>query len=350
MPVVKSKIISRKAQEVRPGRAIKTLSLKEFFEKRNTILINRSCGGLGDILMHRMIFEDIKILMPDAQLHFACPKVYHDAVCDHPFIDKIVDCETVDKQDYLICYNTTTACGRTELKIAPSSGPHRSDIWANHCGFNLTRHNMHFIVNEEEKTKGYEAIEEVRDREGPSVIIAPTSAMINKNLKEKEIWEIVQALRQKGLFPFVLHNYPVNEVCKNDTPMVVTQNIRKWMGIINQANYVISVDTSVFHCAGGMGKPTLGIFTFANGEVYSKYYEKVEIVQGPCPWDHNGCYNWGNCPHLQKNSFLPCHSGLNSEMILSKVDSMLGKWTLTDSIRGKDATVNQTSHDSQSGA
>lgn len=342
MPVVRSNNAIKKAEQVRPGRTIRVLNLKEFCEKRNIILINRACGGLGDILMHRMMFEDIKLLMPDAQIHFACPKPYHDAVSDHPFIDKLVDCDTLDKNDYLISYNTTTACGRTELRLAPTPGPHRSDIWAEHCGYKLTRHNMHICLTEEEKAQGCAMIEEARDRDGPAVIVSPISAMGHKNLKEKEIWEIVQGLRKRGLFPFVLHNYPVNEVLKNDTPMVVTQNIRKWMGVINQANYIVSVDTSIFHCAGGMSKPTVGIFTFANSQVYGKYYDKVELVQGPCPWNHNGCYNWGNCPHLQKQSFLPCHAGLNSEMVLSKVDTMLEKWTLTDSIRSKDATANQT--------
>ena len=37
----------------------KNISLKQFHERKNNVLIHRVCGGLGDILMHRMLFEDM---------------------------------------------------------------------------------------------------------------------------------------------------------------------------------------------------------------------------------------------------------------------------------------------------
>ncbi len=39
------------------------LSISEFVEKRNKILILMKDGGLGDVLSYRMIFEDIKKLI-----------------------------------------------------------------------------------------------------------------------------------------------------------------------------------------------------------------------------------------------------------------------------------------------
>ena len=44
----------------------KVLSLKDFNDKKNKILILRETGGLGDILMHWQMFEDFKSDMPDA--------------------------------------------------------------------------------------------------------------------------------------------------------------------------------------------------------------------------------------------------------------------------------------------
>jgi ADP-heptose:LPS heptosyltransferase len=46
-----------------------------------------------------MMFEDFKLLMPEAEIHFACPDYYHDAVKDHPFVDKIVKMSEVDKNN-----------------------------------------------------------------------------------------------------------------------------------------------------------------------------------------------------------------------------------------------------------
>lgn len=39
---------------------IESISLKTFNNRKNKILIYRQYGGLGDILMMRMIFEDFK--------------------------------------------------------------------------------------------------------------------------------------------------------------------------------------------------------------------------------------------------------------------------------------------------
>ncbi len=335
MPVVKSKIISRKNLETRPEKLFRTLGLKEFYNKRNTIIINRACGGLGDILMHRMMFEDFKIAMPDVKIHFSCPKYYHDAVSDHPFVDQLVDCATLVKEDYLISYNTTTACGRMEMKMAPSSSPHRSDIWAEHCGIQLTKHDMHIHLKDEEKLNGLEIIEKHRDRNGPSVLIAPVSAMQNKNLLEHQLIGLINGARDRGLYPFVIHNNPIDIVMKHDVPMIIEKNLRNWMSIINQSNYVVSVDTSTFHCAGGMQKPLVGIFTFADGQVYGKYFDffLVQKHRSIDPtWTCGPCYNWCQCPITQKNP-KPCLTEISSEMILTQVDNMLAKWPMTDSIK-----------------
>lgn len=300
------------------------MGLREFHEKRNKILFIRGCGGLGDILMHRMMFEDFKLLMPDAEIHFACPAYYHPAVSDHPFIDKVLNTETLNRFDYNISYNTTTACGRTEMKLAPSPGPNRSDIWAEHCGISLTRHNMHFRLTDEEKQEGKRLIESVRDRSGPVVIVAPVSAMQNKNLQDKQLLALVEGIYARGCCVVGIHNNPIPAMFKKDIPVLSKLGIRQWLGVLDQCDYVVSVDTAALHAAGGLGKPTTGVFTFVNGPAYTKYYANMEIVQGGCPLLHAGCYNWTECP--DKAVLKPCLTGITADMILFKVDRMLEKY------------------------
>lgn len=313
MPIVKRKIVENK---VSSEQVIKRINLKEFYEKKDKILIFRGCGGLGDILMHRMMFEDFKTLAPDLKIHFACPKYYHDAVKDHPFIDEVLDSETVNKKDYLVHYNTTSACGRTEMRNSPNPSIHRSDIWANYCGLNLKNHEMHITLSELEKNEGKEIIEKNRDTNGLSVAICPISAMENKNLQPEQLNDLVNKIRESGFYPFVLNDKPVNICFKNNIPMILENRLRIWMGILNQADFIISVDTASFHCAGGMKKPTLGLFTFVNGKSYSQYYPKVEFVQGLCPVGHKGCYNWGSCP-CKFSKLVPCCSNLTSSLIFN---------------------------------
>lgn len=317
MPIAKLSKFPRKAKKI-----LETLSPKAFYEKRNRVLIVRNTGGLGDILMHRMMFEDFHDLMPDIKLDFACPKQYHDAVADHPFLNRVLDVETVNRQDYFVWYNTSTICGRYEMKISPKSDKHRSDIWANHCGVELKKHEMHFRLTEHELANAKDLLSSKRYCSGPIVLFSPISAMVDKNLSDVQIRDVICGLKERKCCVIGLHYSPILEFIKNDVPVICGINLRQWMAVIQQSNYVISVDTSQFHCAGGMKKPTLGIFTFVNGSTYGKYYKKALILQGPCPLGHCGCYDWGICP-AKNASPKPCGSGITAEMILKKVDTML---------------------------
>jgi len=323
------KIISQRVERRRPDKIKRTLNLFDFYEKRNRILITRNVGGLGDIFMHRMMFEDIKLLMPDCEIHFACPAMYHPAVKDHPFIDKVLDCAQVDRRNYIAHYNTTTACGRMEMKLAPFPAPNRSDIWSEHCGMKLTRHNMHIKLTEDEKAKGRELIEEYRDREGPCVVVCPVSAMFNKNLLDHQLMGLIDGLHERNCYALGLHYFPIEILEQNNVPTVGTQHqLRLWMAVLHEADYVVSVDTAAFHCSGGMGKPLTGIFTFADGKKYGEWYDffLVQRHRDDDPtWTCGPCYSWGNCPKTKKNP-KPCLTEITSEMILTQVDKMFERW------------------------
>lgn len=326
------KIISRRVERRRPDKIRRVLDLDEFYVKRNKVLINRAVGGLGDVLMHRMMFEDIKLLMPDCEIHYACPAQYHDAVKDHPYVDVLLDPGQADRRDYIVYYNTTTACGRTEMNLAPFSAPNRSDIWAEHCGYKLTKHEMHFQITDEEKAAANKVWDEYRDREGPKVLICPVSAMENKNLLPRQLLGVVNGLHNRGCYVLGLHYYPIEVMEQNNIPTIGTQGqLRLWMAIIHEADYVVSVDTASFHCAGGMKKPLVGIFTFADGKQYGKHYEFFLVQKhrddDPC-WTCGPCYNWGTCPKTKDNP-KPCLTELTSEMILGSVDKMFERWPRT---------------------
>ena len=326
MPVVKTKKpVSSRVEYTRPTQIKPVIGIREFYEKRNKVLIQRSVGGLGDILMHRMIFEDFKKLMPNAEIHFACPKQYHSAVSDHPFIDKVLNCEETNYHEYLVHYNTSNACGRFEIAMSPLSTKHRSDIWANHCGVELTNHDMHFRFTDDELKQGKDIIDKHKDRDGKVVLFAPISALHHKNLTDEAMFSVATGLRERGFCPIGIHSHAIYGLLKNDVPVIHGVKLRESLAIVNQVDYVVSVDTSHFHAAGGMNKPTVGIFTFANGQTYSLHYPKTELVQGPCIFKYSGCYSWHSCPksYLPK---LPCCSGITTGGILSAFDRLITKY------------------------
>jgi len=339
------RVISRITRNAKPLLKPRLFTIPDFWERNNKVLVLRKVGGLGDILMHRMLFYDMKKLIPDCQISFACPGRYHDVVRDHPYIDLLLDSDKVsfdhiltpeDRKrgkfsitDYIVSYITTVICGRTEMTFAPFAGPHRSDIWANHCGFNLTNHDMHIRLTDEEKKEGKEIIEQHRNRSGKCVILSPASAMIGKNLDDDQMIGVIKGLHERGYFVAVLHDNGLPVLQKHDVPMIYKPGLRKWLGIIHEADYVISVDTATLHASGGLGRPTIGIFSWASGATYCKYYPTVEVVQierklengWRCP-----CYNWSSCPlQKQEEHRKPCITDITPQMVLTAFDKLIGK-------------------------
>lgn len=322
------KVISRRIEKTKPKISYPVLNLGEFYEKRNKILIVRDCGGLGDIFMHRMMFEDFQSLMPLAEIHFACPKVYHDALIDHPFLAKILDSRSVDSSKYIIRYNTSTICGRYESSIAPRSDLHRSDIWAKQCGINLKNHNMYLSLTDEEKQWGKNRIEKERTHPGPTVCISPISSTRNKDMSPEQLDGVIRGLKERGCNVVGLHNVPIKTFTQNNVPCINKVRIREWMAVIYAADYIISVDTATFHCAGGFEKPLVGMFTWADGLVYGKYFDFCLVQRHRAidpTWTCGPCYNWHACPKT-KDHLKPCVTEITSQMILEQVDKMFEKW------------------------
>lgn len=303
------------------------VNLCDFDERRNKLLIIRATGGLGDILMHRMLFEDFKLLVPELKITFAIPQNYWSAVEDHPYIDEIVDSNTVNIQDFLISYVTTTACGRHESKIAPFADKHRSDIWAYHCGINLTKHNMHIRLRPEEIEFGKQLLE-INSNNLPVALIAPISAMKSKNMDAEQMNGTACELRKMGFAPVCIHNTSVPEM--SEAPVVIVKNIRSWMGVIYNADLVVSVDTAVFHCAGGMKKPLVGMFTWADGLAYGKWFDfaLVQKHRNHTPgWECGPCYKWNECkkcPELTQRK--PCLSEISVDDIMAGVTALFNRW------------------------
>lgn len=290
-------------------------NLNKVYQKRNKILIVRDKGGLGDIFMHRMLFEDIKTLMPDSNITFLCPSQYHEALYDHPYIDHIVS--EANPEDFGIVYNTSNICNEYEMSKAPYVDKHRSDIWAEHCGFTLTKHNMHFGILEEEKQWAETTLERIKP---PRIAFAPISAMQGKNLDETQIQPILDAFRGHI---FILHNKPLNyDVPQFNLP------IRKFISLVNASELIISVDSAALHCAGGLNKKVVGIFSWADGKIYGRYYHDFHLIQKHRDngnWDCGPCYNFFKCPKLPEIRKLrkPCITEITADEIIEAVNHCL---------------------------
>lgn len=301
----------------------KIIGLRDFYEKRNQILIWHDKGGLGDVLMQRMLFADFQEICPEADLIFACLPEYIDAAIDHPCLKKVIDSRTVNLNDYIHHYNTcVTIADMYENLNAPFCLEHRSDIWAKYCGVTLKNHDMQFRLNEcflEVCRKNLKS--KTINPEKPTVLFSPISKMAVKTLLNHQIEAVVEATKDFNLIG--LHNKEIVELTNLGIPGIYNATLKEWMGYIAVGDYVISVDTAAFHMAGGLKKPLVGIFTFADGKIYGKHFNftLVQKHRDNKNWDCGPCFKFANCCKSDKAQ-KPCLTELSKEEIQTGIKKM----------------------------
>jgi ADP-heptose:LPS heptosyltransferase len=149
--------------------------------------------------------------------------------------------------------------------------------------------------------------------------------MISKSLLQEQIDAIIECTKDYNVI--AIHNTEIPELKKHNVKVINT-HIKEWMCYINAADYVISVDSAAFHMAGGLGKPLLGIFTWADGYACGKYYPNTEYIQlhrKNGNWDCGPCFQFENCKKSEK-CIKPCLTEITKEMIQDGVERLLKRF------------------------
>ena len=292
------------------------IDYKKFIKINKKILILRESGGYGDILNMRMIFQDLKDSYPDFEFDWALPHGYFAAAAQHPFVSKLVTHNQINYDDYLAVYNLTYSCTKYEWAKKKATDKNRADIWAEYIGAKLNKHEMFMPDYSNHKSKIISILKS-KGWDGNKKIISftPNSAIGSKNLLSFQVQKIKEMTRE--FFLVGHHNVPILNLSELEIPQVINLSLEESMCLISFSDYVISTDTGHLHCAGGYNIPTLGIFSYTNGQEIAKYYKKCVIVQ---KYDANNpehcgpCFNYSNCP-VTNNTIKPCMQEITAEMI-----------------------------------
>jgi len=313
----------------KPNNEININLINEYYEKRKNILFLREMGGFGDILMMRMMFEDIKKKYPDFYINWSIPKVYH-SIGSHPYVDEISDSALINKNNFIKIFDLKNACIRHEWKHLKECVTHRSDIWAEHCGMKLENHNMHLSAKEESLIKISKIIEKYKIfSKSPVILLCPFSAQPAKDLLISQIEFILNYLYSKNLNCILIHHQINLNLLGKGYPFMCVNSFDDAMAAHYLANATITVDTGHLHCSSGLNKPTLGIFSYVDGYVYCKYYKNTIILQKHHKdgnWDCGPCWNYGNCTKTNVIKNKPCVSELSSDEIKEKIDLLIHKY------------------------
>jgi ADP-heptose:LPS heptosyltransferase len=305
------------------------ISLKEHYHRRNRVLIKRREGGFGDLMMMRMIFEDFHITMPSVDLTIASVSPYCKVLKDHPFA-KLITMDDVNEREYGAIYDISTCCRSHECRLGPKNTKHRTDIWANHCGVELTRHEAHLTVPNVEDYRY--ALDYINTEKKPSICFVPTSTNSDfgqgKSLTDQQTKDVLEKLRSMGFFVFSIlgEHHPV--FTEQSVPQYIGISIENWTGLISAADYVLTVDTASFHFAGCLKRPLISIFSFTDGKLYGKYYDHILVQKhrDNGDWDCGPCYRVDLCEKEKEEPRKPCLTDLTVEQIIEGVKKAMLKW------------------------
>ena len=299
--------------------------MKEFEKTRNKILFNHAMGGLGDIFIQRMLFRAVKKIIPDSEIHVSILPQYIPALADHPMVDKIIPSSELISDDYFVSFDTSVViANRYEDKYGIDCTYNRADIWAKHNGFDLDEHEMDICLDLEKVENCRKELNNLSKQSGPIVLFCPISKMVTKTLLPEQIGWIIKHCANKKLIG--IHDKPIAKLNELGIPCIYGKSIIDWMHYVAACDYMISVDSAAFHLAGGLKKPLLGIFTFANGKTYGKYYDCVIIQKHKDNgnWDCGPCYSFRSCPKTKKE-VKPCLTELVEEEFKTGIDSLFNK-------------------------
>lgn len=304
------------------------IGIKKYNSAKNKICVSRKCGGFGDILVARMIFEDIKNNYPEFEITFALPPIFHQVASNHQFIDKLEDCNQINFDDYISVYDITHTCSAYESSLRQKCDKHRSDIWAESIGIKLAYHNMHLPGFENYKSKIYDNWKKLGWNENKKIIaLTPKSAVQIRNLPDEMISYILKKFKRDDVFIFILNHIPI--INFSEIPYCRGANYLETMAILSFVDGLISTDTGTLHCAGGYQKPVLGIFNYTNGELISRYYNNTIVVQktknNDPNWNCGPCNDYSKCPFEIINHVLQCSKEINNKMLDEGISSFMQK-------------------------
>lgn len=261
------------------------------------ILIIRKYGGLGDIYVCSYVLNEVHERFPQNPITFATPKRYHELFQNVPWLN-LVDYEIVHQayryvrggiiqsefaKQFDVVEDISTPCHVWEsifkahdMTAQGLKWRNRVDMWCGAMGLSGIKDPKTCIrlSPEEIRAAGAKYIPRGKKK---VVLVSPTSALDTKDYPFH--WPLRDRLAKEG-FATLLVGDP-----KKVNGCLSCGTTRELLGLIASAWLTISVDSAVFHGAGVMDRPCIGLFNINDGACYSQYYPHaipLQLCHRPC--------------------------------------------------------------------
>jgi ADP-heptose:LPS heptosyltransferase len=290
------------------------------------ILVIRSLGGIGDILMTTPCVRQIKEDFPKSHITYATDRHstkgddYYELLKNVPFIDEIIDARRIEKSLYDVWVDITSVCIKYENGNQPPLN--RIDIFARACGINRLRNPVPFYKVEQEERILPRATYLPYKQMGRKLVFLHTASFDAKRCWPVERYVQLIELAEKRYpeiqflvsdFNHVLPDIRHYSNCCN----VTNPSIRKLAAIIELSDFFIGPDSGPMHIAGTLGVPSLVLFGSVPAEARINYYSKTRAITTP----HFVC--GGPCFYAKCNFNTRCMLDITADRVLSVLKERL---------------------------
>jgi len=262
--------------------------------------------GIGDVIMTTPTVRFISEQYPTAEITYATNLKYLDGALsavleENPYIDKVVDWNTLNKIDYDVVSNLHCPCIAHEV---PKAKPiNRIDIFADHVGIDKLNNPLPvYVVKKEEKKWASDFIFKKlklsnRDK---VVILSPFASNKWRSIPLKTIKEFITGLRNRNTKILLLthsSDYIADIPWENYVDYVAKDlKVRQVAALINESDLLVCPDSAALHIAGALEKQVIGIFgptdAYARVNHYTKaigYWPGSKLECSPCWYSSHNC-------------------------------------------------------------
>lgn len=253
------------------------------------VLVSRTLGGLGDVLMTLPTVRAIK-QQYRGRVDYATDFDYLQGglvklLQDNPYIDNIINWRQMIPENYDAHIDLTCPCVIHEKPQAPPVN--RIDLFARHAGINLTSTHLDYHVTDKEIEWAQDYIEKFKITDRHKIILLqPHSSTVNRDCPPETLQKALgQLLRVRRDVRVIVITHDTDAYGLNwsyaEISTMKNYDIRHIAAVMYHCDLVICPDSSVLHIAGALEKKTIALFGPTDPRARVNHYpEAIAIWPG----------------------------------------------------------------------
>lgn len=252
------------------------------------IRVVREAGGLGDLVRCFAVPQGLKMLHPDAEIHFYGLEHYRHAMMGHcPAVDKFIPCDQgrrrprmapLDERKWrylrrMIRYDLEVdlycpAYYYGEVLTDGAVVEERTHIWCKHAGVPFSYPVWHVLDEEREWAEAW--VERLGIEPSTLIALQPFGTTRPRNWPE-EHWEaLIPDLQAAGLTPVLFDS--CNRIAKLPGIHESRLTFSQLGAALTACRLSLTGDSGIFHLSAAVGTPVLGLFGQTSGSIMVQGY------------------------------------------------------------------------------